>query len=229
MSTNSKVTTGYRRRDNISTIFLLPCLQIKQDTKDRFYSQGFVNTYLFFDKTQYEYFTPLYLLFKPEAFNIDFYKFMLQLEKNQNYIETLDYPNGQVVFVFRIPKRYDRDYRLFLSGKYSRFSKEFKNNFPLKVYKVDHKGTLIKGTNGWQQEDSIFYHIFNKTEYLKDIYRENLGSNDLPEELYDKYKPEEENLIIDYDTNEECNDKTIEGGQRGEGSTSDIQSDRAGE
>ena len=107
MSTELISTTKPVSRDNISTIFLLPSLNINEQLKMQFYKMGFINTYMFFDKTDYqERFIPLFLVFKVKKFDIEFYKFMLALEKNQNYVETLDYPGNHVVFVFKIPKRY---------------------------------------------------------------------------------------------------------------------------
>lgn len=187
-----------KRKDNISTIFLLPCLQIRQEIKDKFYEMGFVNTYLFFDKQQYS-FIPLYLVFSAKEYDLNFYKFSLMLEKNPNYVETLDYPGNSVVFVFKIPKRFEKDYELFLKGRYSKFSKEYKDNFPMKVHKVDSSGRYIKDKeNQYVTDNSVFYHIFNKTDYLKDVYMQNLRIeyDELPDELYDRYKKEEETLLL---------------------------------
>lgn len=186
-----------KRRDNISTIFLLPCLQIRDEVKARFKDFGFVNTYLFCDKFDYN-FNPIYILFRPSSFDLEFYKFILQLEKNQNHIETMDFDKNSVLMTFRIPKRFNDDYGAFLRGRYSKFSPEFKKCFSMKDYVLGPGGELLRDEHKRYRTDySMFYHIFNRTETLRNIYIEKLGS-ELPEniELYDRYKTVEETLTI---------------------------------
>lgn len=186
------------RKDNISTIFLLPCLGIRDDlrTRDKFKQYGFINTYMFSAQGDYNFY-PLYLLFKPEKFSIEFYRFTISLEKSANYIETID-KAGSVVLVFKIPDKYARDYRIFLDGKYSELSDLFKNCFPMKVFIKDKKGkVLLDAGQRPMTEYSDYYHIFNRTEHLIEIYRKELGEDtELPYELYEKYHLDEEILEL---------------------------------
>lgn len=186
------------RKENISAIFLLPALQIKSECKADFYRFGFINTYLYYDKCYYQ-FKPLYLLFNPARYDLDFYKFCLALEKSNSYIETIDIA-GKVLFVFKIPERFSSDYNVFLTGKYSAFSQEFQLLFPMKSYISDRQGNLVKDSEGkYKTDPSMFYHIFNRTQTLREIYRSTLGDDidlDDKDELYDKYNVKQETLNL---------------------------------
>jgi len=188
------------RKDNISTIFLLPCLQIKARLLSKFYIMGFEKSFMFSKKHNYD-FNPLFLLFNAKSqFDLNFYMFTQSLEKNQNHVETIDLSPNKILFVFRIPKKFDADYQFFLEGKYSAMSRDFKNLFPEYEYLVDKNGILVKDENGKPiKKATPFYHIFNKTKDLKNLYQQRLGTDvKLPEDLYDKYKPEEETLHYEH-------------------------------
>lgn len=167
------------KRENISTIFLLPTLQIKREVLKEFRKFGFVRSYIYCD--QYDYckcFKPMFLLFKPKSFDAEFYSFNVQLERNFNFVETVDLSENKVMIVFKVPKLFENDYELIERGKYSKTSFEYKRLFPM-------------------DSTSNFYHIFNKTEYLKKKYIEGLGienTEHLPEEFYSKLKVSEETL-----------------------------------
>lgn len=189
-----------KRRDNISTIFLLPSLKFDEVTRAKFYPMGFENTYLFSDVYTYP-FKHLFVVFKFKDYMEETQKFIAALQRNPNFVETQELTGGRTLFVYKIPDQYIKDYELFLEGKYSKFSKDYKSNFPMKVYVTNSKGSLIMNaeTGRFMIEDSVFYHIFNRTDYLKKIYKDFLSSNEydeieLPDELYDKYIEKEEIL-----------------------------------
>jgi hypothetical protein len=121
------------------------------------------------------------------------------MEKNINYVETTDAP-GTVVFVYRVPARFDTDYLLFLNGAYSLTSPDFKACFQLRKYKVDEKGNVVKTHAGaLETEYTIYYHIFNKTEELRQKLLEVIGiDTKLPKnaELYEKCDIERETLHL---------------------------------
>lgn len=190
-----------KRKENLSRIFIIPALQIKESLRIDMANKpqlGFVNSYLFSDKYKYAGVIPVFLLFRPKEFNLEFYNFGLQLEKSQNYLETIDLPDGGVLFVFRIARRFEPDYRLFLRGKYSKFSNEYKACFVQKDYVRDEKGNYIKDGSGKYVTDyTNIYHIFNKTQKKRDEWSERLGT-EVPEnmELFDKCKIEDETLTL---------------------------------
>ncbi len=184
-------------KQNVSSVFLVPCLKIREETRQQFDSFGYVNSYLFCDKCSYEFFTPIYLLFEPENFNINFYNFTLNLERNQNHVETIDLPKGQVLFVFRIPKRFESDYEIIKQGRYSKTSPDFKACFPVRRFVYDQKGMLTKDSKGnYATEYTMYFHIFNKTEFLRSKLVETLEVDYIPEEmeLHDKYDERRETL-----------------------------------
>jgi len=174
-----------KRKENISTIFLLPGIALKQELKNKFRENGFINSYMVCD-TYYHHgeFRPIYILFKPKEFNLSFYSFTLAMEKNQNFVESIDIPNG-LVFVFKFPKRFVSDYTFIKKGQYSRLSPEYKKLFPM--YRLDKDNVKVP---------SFFNQIFNRSEELIQKYRDFYGDVELPYELYTRPTREEETLII---------------------------------
>ena len=165
-----------KKKPNISHLFLIPSLSIKETIRKEFKSFGYINSYL--KCTHYEYpFESLFLLFCPENFTEEFYKFNLKLESNPNFVETIDLLDNQVLVVYKIPLRFEQDAKLITEGRYSRTSLSFKRLFPM-------------------NEESIFYDIFNKTQKLAERYMKglNLTPDELPEEFYSKMKISDETL-----------------------------------
>ena len=171
--------TQTKSRENISTIFLLPTLQIKKDLKNAFRKNGFMASYIYCN--QYNFcncFKPLFLLFKPQSFSVEFYRFNVEMEKSPNFVETVDLPEQQVLMVFKVPKLFENDYELIEMGRYSKTSAEFRKLFPM-------------------GKDSNFYHIFTRSDKLKSDYMKRLNCRveDLPQELYSRMKISEETLV----------------------------------
>lgn len=197
---------------NVSRLFLLPGIQLSNSLKKDFERFNFVNTYLKCDDLKYS-FEVIFLLFKPDDFDISFYSFSRNMSKNPNYIETIDLNNHRVVMVFRIPKRFKEDYNHFLNGDYSKMSKEFQSCFALEQYKFDSNGNLIKENGKYVYEPTIFYHVFNKTQKLKDVWKLKLYGQDSKDgiiyepdsnlideiELYEKQDPLLETLDVGFE------------------------------
>lgn len=76
---------------------------------------------------------PVFVLFKPSeltSFNNDF----LQEEYNDTdsgLMEDYDYPEGNIVLLYKFPEAYEKDYDLLMEGKYSKVSDGFKQIFPI--------------------------------------------------------------------------------------------------
>ena len=185
-----------KRVDNVSTMLLFPCIKVKQDLVRQFNEFGFIGTYLYCEKYYYD-FNVIYVVFKPTEFSMGFYGFTLEMEKNINYVETLDEP-GIVIMVYRVPPQFGADYLLFLNGAYSITSPDFKACFKMKEYKQAPDGQLLKTVGGaYVTEYTMYYHIFNKTQFLKDKWLEALGEDTpLPDELYQKCDIKKETLYL---------------------------------
>ena len=184
-------------KENVSTVFLLPGIEIKGDLKNQFYNFGFQNTYLTCAPLVYP-FEVIYILFKPDSIDLDFIRFAEELQRNPNFIEVIDGGRNKTLFVYRIPKRFRHDYHLFLAGKYSQLSADYKKCFAMEQFKVDEYGRPVKENGRYVKEETSFFHIFGKTDHLKEIWAERLGLTDdhiLDEiELYDKCDPKGETL-----------------------------------
>jgi len=93
--------------------------------------------------------------------------------------------------VLKFPEEFNNDYNNILLGKYSKLSEKFKKRFPETQDAFNSKNVKI-GT-----EHTIYYHIFNKTEWLKNIWLTRLGLIELENtlELWDK--PEVSDMEFD--------------------------------
>lgn len=185
------------RKENVSTVFLLPGIEIKNELKNMFYTFGFENTFLTCPPLSYP-FEVLYLLFRPQVIDYEFIRFAEELQKNPCFIETIDCSKGRVLFVYRVPKRFRRDYELFLEGKYSKLSAEYKKCFQMEQFKCDAQGRPMKDNGRYVKEYTDFYHIFNRTDHVKTVWMERLGYTDTSilddMEMYDRQDEVEETL-----------------------------------
>lgn len=185
-------------KKNISSIMLFPCLKIRDDLVRQFSEYGLVNTYLYWEGREYDFDTIL-LLFRPEELTLGFHLFIIEMEKSINFVETVDVPDS-IVLVYKIPTKFGTDFLLFLNGAYSLTSPDFKSCFKLIDYKMDDGGAFIKTPLGaYETEKTMYHHIFNKTEYLRNKWKEALGDDiKMPKdmELYQKCDIEKETLVI---------------------------------
>ncbi len=111
-----------------STLFLLPMIE---DVLGPYYkSYGFQNVYL--SDHQYEtiHENCLYVLYKPR-FTQAYIAYETKLEEHVLCTDIYDVGDkrGRVMFVFKIPSKFKNDFLLFKTGKYSKFSKEYKSLF----------------------------------------------------------------------------------------------------
>lgn len=150
---------------NVSTLFLMPITGIPEKIYYNLGSKGLINVYCFCENIDYE-FPVLFLLFDNEKLTATIHTVFNKLKKCPNYLETLDTDAGTVV-VFKIMPEFIQDYHLILNGMYSKTSDKYKNLFPqTKVITENGKAKKVY---------TFFYHIFNKTEFWKNILKEELG------------------------------------------------------
>jgi hypothetical protein len=149
-----------------TTILLLPAIGTSRRSLVKY---GFLNGYLDDKSHDVHYVEAVYMLFRPESWD----KFTVHLEREQantdNFIASYDYAGGYIVLVYSILDQWKADYKLFLEGKYSHFSKEYKDTFPKLVNTID-KDTGIPIT-----KPSLQAHIFQKSDAMKKFWELDLG------------------------------------------------------
>ena len=124
---------------------------------------GLINVYIDDKNHEPHYEDSLYLLFHPK--DLAFLERFLAQERERTHllIEEYDYPQGYVVAVYKFPSEYMREYRLFIEGKYSRFSEKYIALFPMRRKK------------GNEEIPTIWDHVFHKTKYMKEYWEEKVG------------------------------------------------------
>lgn len=167
-----------------STLFLLPTLGLVKQELTWF---GFIDAFIG-DVNHEKYDQGLYLLFKPSKLDAEFNLWIDKHRKRLDFIEDYDVDKGLVMLVFKLPVKYINDYTLFQEGKYSLFSKEFKELFPMTKDKLDGRNNVLA------KEYTLYYHIFNKTDWLKKVWVDRLGLESVSSEfeLWDKPNPDRE-------------------------------------
>lgn len=150
-------------KKTITSIFIVPTLKIN---KDDFKNNGFLNGYLRDKRRDTQYKNAVYLLFKPDDFDV-FREFLdREYQRTKNVLDDYDYEDGFVVIVYKLDKKWNDDFLLIREGKYSQTSKEFQEVFP-KVIKI-----LKRGLH--RDEMSLQYRIFQKTHDLKEYWETRL-------------------------------------------------------
>lgn len=99
--------------------------------------------------------------------------------------------NDYSMIVIDFPEKYTKDYDHVVNGMYSKLSEEFKEKFPITRDVFNDKKVRIG------KEYTIYYHIFNKTEWLKDFWMERLNLIELDDKLELWEKPNESDLVFD--------------------------------
>lgn len=150
-------------KKTITSIFMVPTLKIN---KDDFKNNGFLNGYLRDKRRDTQYKNAVYLLFKPDDFDV-FREFLdREYERTKDILDDYDYEDGFVVVVYKLNKKWSDDFLLIREGKYSQTSKQFQEVFP-KVIKIMKKGLH-------RDEMSLQYRIFKKTYDLKEYWENRL-------------------------------------------------------
>jgi hypothetical protein len=155
-----------------TTLFLQPGFDVKLDET---HSPLFINSFLNDYKLTHKFEKPLFFLIKTQHL-LDplFVSINSFLNANKNFV--FSYPIGMrgdeylFMYVFQCPEKFHEDYDLFMMGKYSHFSPDFKNRFEKKV--LDKEGKTV---------DSPIYGVIHKTDKtrkkIESIIGEPLGSD----------------------------------------------------
>lgn len=155
-------------KENCSTEFLLPPLGLSRSLLSK---HGFIAAYMDDKNHEPHYQEAVYLLFKPTS--ITKFEYFLDCEYDRiknisEIVEDYDYPGGYVIVVYRFPRKFLDDYKLFREGKYSKLSNEFKILFP-KTVEIE----LNQGSR--ERSYSIPYMVFNREKALREWWEEKIG------------------------------------------------------
>lgn len=134
----------------------------------------------------------LFLLFKNNKLKIDD---IIEIIRNishtyldiRYFYELID---NYVMIVIDYPSKYIKDYDNIINGKYSKLSEKFKNTFPETEDVLNEKKIRIG------KRHTIYYHIFNKTEWLQNYWKTKLNLIELDDNLELWTKPLEEDLVF---------------------------------
>lgn len=148
-----------------TTMFLVPGLGV--DVEQVKFRYGFINGYIA-DKDQEPYDRAVYLLFKPK----DMIEFQLFFERERkrtlHLIDDYDYEDGHTVLVYEFPSQFDKEFKLFLEGKYSKFRNKYKELLPVFESKLDEDGIPFS-------EHTIQFMVVYKSKALRDFIEQKIG------------------------------------------------------
>lgn len=192
---NSNIEQEKQQMFNKTTVFLTKF--IFGDNFDMMKKAGFIDSYtsdpnimniLTLGQNQ----RLLFLLFKNKK---------IGLEQMKKIVTDLAAIPVQIVFSYELvndysmivvdfPEKYIQDYDFITQGKYSKLSDSFKDKFPVSREVSNSKGQRMG------REYTIYYHIFNKTDWLKNVLMERLGLMELDDKLELWSSPDQTDLIF---------------------------------
>jgi hypothetical protein len=189
----TKMTEYFEKasKSTLTTILLLPAIGLSRRSLLKY---GFINAYLADIDAEIKFKDCVYLLFRPDSIE-KFEAFFLRERTSENFVTQYDYEGGYIVLVYSILDKFKEDYKIFLEGKYSQFSTEYRETFPKFV-------RVINPETGQQENQiSLQFHIINKSAALKNMWEEELKVKfkDLGEdmEVWEKYNIHKETLDIE--------------------------------
>lgn len=134
----------------------------------------------------------LFLLFKNKKLTVtDFKKIVSSLATVPvDVVFSYELINDYSMIVVDFPEKYIPDYDHVANGRYSKLSQSFQDKFPVTKELLDGRGQRVA------KEYTLFYHIFNKTQWLKDFWLERLGLAELEDSVELWEKPIEKDLVF---------------------------------
>lgn len=171
------------REKTLTNLFLLPLINLKSDVKEHF---SFVNAYLGDSNYKVEVLKDnrpnLFLLFRPKSLS-DFTVFLDGVKnEDDNLLDYYDVGYGLMMLVYSFPMEFNNEYKHFLCGNYSKFTQEAIKMFP------DTKDAYRDGKKVGK-EYTIYHHIFNRTQWMYDVWCKRLGVIELDEDMEYWSKP----------------------------------------
>lgn len=172
---------------NRSKTYLLPLLSelVNFDMK---FMKYLLNTYMYVDNEEYE--NCLCVLHEFSFRDPEFTSYEHRLTKNELFVRCVDIGN-KVLYIFKFPEDYMKEYNLFKDGRYSEFGDDAKQLI-LKFW-----GEVHKGNSASVQFLIKIKQILWKDEKLKQIIEKQLGVklND-EQELGEITDPEKETFKL---------------------------------
>lgn len=135
----------------------------------------------------------LFLLFRNKKMGIqEMKKIILELASVPvQVVFSYELVNDYFMIVVDFPEKFIQDYDNIVQGKYSKLSEDFKDRFPMSRDVVNSRGLRIG------KERTLYYQIFNKTEWLKEYWMERLGLYELDDNLELWEKPGQKDLVFE--------------------------------
>jgi len=135
--------------------FMLPAIGV--NVTKPIIAKYFENAFLTDREHKHNYVRPIFMLFSiTDYMELDWKRVYARLIESKNYITEYDVgiKNGKylLMMVFSIPEQFANDYFSFRIGKYSKFSENYRKNFPEFIDK----------------KKNIHWQIINKDSELKD-------------------------------------------------------------
>lgn len=183
---------------NITSIFLTKFLF--GANFDSLKKAGFINSYIkdpmvqdMIDIVTTEDSRELFLLFKNNKLSTKTLTSIVEtfLIIPGKVILSYEYIGNYSMIVISYPERFKGDFDKIVEGKYSKLSEEFKKGFP-ETREVLNSEQKVLGL-----EYTLYYHIFNKTDWLKKFWLKRLDLVELNENLELWEKPRKEDLVFD--------------------------------
>lgn len=178
---------------NKATWFLLPMFGNSQVdfTENKKYPYivdlyNFVNIYLSdINKPYYD--QHIFIVYKvPNKCTTEYIQQCIKLTKNSNFVKEYNYIYNKetyVIFCYKIPDNYYRDYKLILDGKYSEINEVYKKKI-LKFWDLGIKSRIA----------TILYKL--KDHYLLYKFKDTIGECEIPINIKDETLPEEIEIEI---------------------------------
>lgn len=134
----------------------------------------------------------LFLLFRNKKLKLDdLKKITTSLAKVPvEIVFSYELVNDYSMIVLDFPEKFIQDYDHIVNGRYSKLSDSFKNRLPMTKETFNDKGQRLG------REYTLYYHIFNKTQWLRDFWCQRLGYAELDEKLELWEQPNEKDLIF---------------------------------
>lgn len=135
----------------------------------------------------------LFLLFKNKKLNLeDIRKMVTSLATIPvSIVFSYELVNDYSMVVIEFPESFNSDYENVIEGKYSKLSEDFKSKFPVAQELLNSKKQVVG------KEYTIYYHIFNKTDWLKEFWMKRLNLFELDDRLELWGQPDQKDLVFD--------------------------------
>lgn len=193
--TNNLIQPKKEKKFNKTTLFLTRC--IFSINFEALKKTGFVDSYTTdpaydFNKDK----KLIFMLFKNKKLTVEDLTNIVGVlaVKPVSIIHSYELINDYCMLVVEFPKEYENDYEMFLEGRYSKLSEDFKENFP------DTREVFNEKNQRVGEEYTIYYHIFNRTDWLKNYWlkRLNLAKLEPGVELWQQ--PDTGDLVFNVNT-----------------------------